>query len=73
MQPYVSAGVDPLLYRDSGDPERRRAGLGQIAHFTAMANAKTRRVGCTAAGGKRYTYGVIHVCNYSPPGNVVSR
>ena len=70
-QPYVDSGVDPLVFRSADDPERVEAGLGQIGHFTAMAAAASTHLGCSAAGGDNYRLGVVHVCNYSPPGNMV--
>lgn len=67
---YSAAGLDPLLYRPPSDPARARLGLGPIGHFTAMAAARTGRVGCSTASGRRYPYRTLHVCNYSPPGNM---
>jgi len=54
MQPYVSKGVDPLIFRSSNDPERVKHKLGDIGHFTAIVNAQTTKVGCARAKDARW-------------------
>ena len=48
MQPYDKANIFPLIYRDSSDPERKRAGLdgpdNPISHFTQIVHANTEKV-----------------------------
>jgi len=39
FKPYAKAKLSPLIFRDAGDKHF----LGQIAHFTAMANANSTR------------------------------
>lgn len=63
--------MDPLIFRGSSDPERRKHGLGQIGHFTAMVNAKTNKMGCSKVFSDNYPFKVIYICNYTPRGNIM--
>ncbi|CAB4070249.1 CRISP [Lepeophtheirus salmonis] len=70
-KPYIEAGVDPLIYRDSTDEEVQDNKLGMIGHFTAMTNAKSFAIGCykVVADIEVIDFQTIYCCNYSPPGN----
>ncbi|XP_040575379.1 uncharacterized protein [Lepeophtheirus salmonis] len=72
-KPYIEAGVDPLIYRDSTDEEVQDNKLGMIGHFTAMTNAKSFAIGCykVVADIEVIDFQTIYCCNYSPPGNVI--
>ena len=73
QQDYVEKGVDPLIYRDSSDPEVQRHGLGQIGHFTAMVNANSTKIGCAKVHSQKFPYRVIYGCNYQPSGNIIMK
>ena len=71
---YTQMGLNPLLANANMDPIAQANNLGPIGHFTAMVYFNTTHLGCSKARDEQaVTYGVVYACNYSPPGNIVTR
>ena len=70
---YVEKGVNPLISIGPGDPEFDNNNLTQPnGHFTAIVHSGTTKIGCGMARDQEIVFaGVVWVCNYHPPGNII--